>query len=121
MGARMKARRWFELDLRRAVANGEIKRHYQPVVSLARNEVCGVEALMRWHHPERGNVPPSEFVPVTEETGIIIPRRAMVLRQACRHSTQWPTHVAVADILSPVQLTNPTRLVVVVNARAAPP
>ncbi len=119
MDARMKARRSLELDLRSAVANGEIKLHYQPVVNLARNEVCGVEALMRWHHPERGNVPPSEFVPVAEETGLIIPLGEMVLRQACADAAQWPAHVSVSVNLSPVQLINQSLVGVVINALAA--
>src|SRR6185503_14321653 len=73
MDQRMQARRELERDLRSALASGEFELHYQPLVNLERDEVCGFEALLRWNHPARGKIPPLEFIPLAEETGLIIP------------------------------------------------
>jgi len=73
MDRRMQSRRTLERDLRSALANGELELHYQPLVNLARDEVSGFEALLRWHHPEHGKVSPAAFVPLAEETGLIVP------------------------------------------------
>ena len=106
MDARMQARRALELDLRKALGNGEFELHYQPLVNLRRNEISGFEALLRWHHPERGMMPPAEFIPIAEETGLIVPIGEWVLRQACAEAATWPDHVKVAVNLSPVQFKN---------------
>src|ERR1700730_15463854 len=104
MDARMKARRELEMDLRNALANMEFDLHYQPLVNLQTNEISAFEALVRWHHPERGLISPAEFIPVAEETGLIIPLGEWVLRTACRETANWPTDVKVAVNLSPSQL-----------------
>jgi diguanylate cyclase (GGDEF)-like protein len=106
MSARIHARRLLELDLRRALMAGEFSLMYQPQVSLATNELTGMEALMRWTHPQRGPVSPAEFIPIAEETGLIAPFGEWVLQQACAEAARWPAPIKVAVNLSPVQLRN---------------
>ncbi|MBV8564215.1 MAG: EAL domain-containing protein [Methylobacteriaceae bacterium] len=103
MDARMQARRALELDLRRALANDEFELHYQPVMQLKSGRVAGFEALIRWHHPERGMVPPLDFIPLAEEIGLITPLGEWVLRRACREAAGWPSEVRVSVNLSPAQ------------------
>ncbi|MET0728352.1 MAG: EAL domain-containing protein [Acidimicrobiales bacterium] len=76
-------------DLERSVERGEITTHYQPIVRLADGSVVGFEALARWTHPERGRVPPAEFVPIAEDTGVILALGRMVMQQACEQLAQW--------------------------------
>ena len=90
-----------------ALAAGEFALYYQPLVNLAAtSEVTGFEALLRWHHPERGLVPPAEFIPIAEEIGLIVPIGEWVLREACTEAARWPTPIKVAVNLSPVQFRN---------------
>jgi diguanylate cyclase (GGDEF)-like protein/PAS domain S-box-containing protein len=119
MDARLQARRALELDLRKALAQGEFELFYQPLVDLRSNEVSGCEALLRWHHPERGLVEPAEFIPLAEEIGLIVPLGEWVLRQACAEAVQWPNDVKVAVNLSPVQFKNRNLVQAVVRALAA--
>ena len=103
MDAQAQARRQLEIDLRSALLGETLEVHYQPLVDLGSQEVVGFEALLRWPHPTRGSVPPSEFIPLAEETGLITPLGNFVLERACRDASQWPPHVKLAVNLSPMQ------------------
>jgi diguanylate cyclase (GGDEF)-like protein/PAS domain S-box-containing protein len=103
MDARMQARRLIELDLRKAILQDEFELYYQPIVDVKTGKIKSCEALIRWHHPERGMVPPMEFIPIAEETGIIVPLGEWVLRHACAEAVRWPKHVGVSVNLSPAQ------------------
>ena len=116
MDARMKARRQIDLDLRNALANSEFELHYQPLVNLQSKEITAFEALLRWNHPVRGLVAPAEFIPIAEETGIIIPLGEWVLRRACQETINWPSDIKVAVNLSPTQLKSRNLIEVVVDA-----
>jgi diguanylate cyclase (GGDEF)-like protein len=116
MDTRMHARRALEVDLRKALVNGEFELYYQPFVNLERNEISGFEALLRWHHPERGMVSPAEFIPVAEENGLIVPIGEWVLRQACAEAATWPDNIKVAVNLSPAQFKNPNLVQMVFSA-----
>ncbi len=107
MDARLLARRTMELDLRGALAADELELCYQPLVNLEAGRVCGFEALLRWRHPERGMISPAEFIPLAEETGLIVPIGAWALRRACLDASAWPEHVRVAVNVSPVQFRGP--------------
>ena len=103
MDALLQARRTLELDLRKALVNGEFELYYQPLVNLEKQEISGFEALIRWNHPERGQVAPLDFIPLAEETGLIVPIGEWVLRQACAEAVKWPGEVSIAVNLSPAQ------------------
>ena len=113
MDARMKERRTLEMALRAALANGEFELHYQPLVNLDDRRITCCEALLRWGHPERGMIPPADFIPIAEEIGLIIPLGEWVLRKACADAAQWPDDVRVAVNLSPIQVMHQSLLTVV--------
>ena len=107
MDAARRARRALERDLRGAAGRGEIELFFQPLVDARRVVLSGYETLARWRHPERGFVSPSDFVPVAEETGLIVEIGAAVLREACRQAARWPDRLTVAVNLSPSQFAAP--------------
>jgi diguanylate cyclase (GGDEF)-like protein len=119
MDLQMRARHALEVDLRRALAEGEFHLVYQPVVRLDTGETTGMEALLRWTHPERGAIPPVEFIPVAEETRLIMPIGEWVLREACTEAARWPESIRVAVNLSAVQFRNRNLVATVMNALAA--
>jgi diguanylate cyclase (GGDEF)-like protein/PAS domain S-box-containing protein len=81
-----------ERELRHAIEEGEIQVYYQPIVSLSTNKVAGFEALARWHHPQRGFISPAHFIPIAEETAMILPLGLHVLRTACQQLRKWQAH-----------------------------
>jgi diguanylate cyclase (GGDEF)-like protein/PAS domain S-box-containing protein len=118
MDSRMKARRDLEMNLRNALANNEFELYYQPLVNLQNNEITAFEALLRWHHPTRGIISPADFIPIAEETGLIVPVGEWVLRRACEETANWPNEMKVAVNLSPSQLKSRNLVAVVMSALA---
>ena len=99
-----------ESDLRRALDRGEMTLAYQPIINLGTGKVSGFEALVRWTHGRRGDVPPSEFIPLAEETGMIIELGQWVLRTACAQMVTWNQKYKDACILE--RMTEPDRVVI---------
>src|SRR5262249_40648401 len=116
MDARMKARRELDMDLRKALVRDEFELYYQPLVNLQNNEITAFEALLRWNHPQRGLISPADFIPIAEETGLIIPLGEWVLRRACLETAKWPASIKVAVNLSPSQLKSRNLTEVVIDA-----
>jgi diguanylate cyclase (GGDEF)-like protein/PAS domain S-box-containing protein len=104
MGEQVRRRLVLERDLREALENGQLSLHFQPKVGLNQWAVEGFEALLRWKHPEHGNIPPTEFIPVAEESGLILPMGEWALMEACRQAAAWPLPLQVAVNVSPVQV-----------------
>ncbi len=118
MDAQMQTRRLLELDLRQALAARQLALFYQPLIDLHRGRSAGFEALIRWRHPQRGLVPPSDFIPLAEEIGLIKDIGAWVLQQACMDAASWPDGLKVAVNLSPVQFKSPDLVDLVAQAFA---
>jgi predicted signal transduction protein with EAL and GGDEF domain len=118
MDAKMHERRTLEIDLRKAIAVGEFELFYQPLINLETDTFSGFEALLRWHHPTRGMISPCSFIPLAEDTGLIIPLGEWVLRQACCEAAKWPDKIKVAVNLSPVQFRNKNLVSMVASAIA---
>jgi diguanylate cyclase (GGDEF)-like protein len=116
VGAR--TRKQIEDDLRTALANGELHLVYQPVVAVLSGQIVGCEALLRWRHPQLGNISPADFIPVAEECGLIEALGEWVLRTAVADATSLPGNIRVAINVSPVQFGNPGFAAVVANALA---
>ena len=91
MNTRAQERLELETDMRQAIANGEFVVYYQPIIDMQSGRVAGVEALVRWQHPARGMISPAKFIPIAEETGLIVPLGRSVLRQACLKARHWQT------------------------------
>jgi diguanylate cyclase (GGDEF)-like protein/PAS domain S-box-containing protein len=119
MDAQMQERHALEVDLRKAIGQGEFEVYYQPIVEVARRQICGFEALVRWNHPSRGVVSPGVFIPIAEDIGLIGALGDWVLRQACRDAAAWPDNISVAVNLSAVQFRNPALPLSIVSALAA--
>jgi diguanylate cyclase (GGDEF)-like protein len=115
----MHARRNLERDMRAAIAGHQFELHYQPFVSSATGKISGFEALLRWHHPQHGLVMPNEFIPLAEETGLIVPLGEWVLRTACAEAAKWPAHVRIGINLSPAQFRSKELVPVVIGALAS--
>ncbi|MES1148538.1 MAG: EAL domain-containing protein, partial [Bradyrhizobium guangdongense] len=92
-----------EAELRIALARGEFELHYQPILDAASRTVCAAEALVRWRHPKRGLIPPTRFIPVAEQTGLILPLGEWIISQACRDAASWPSHLKLAVNVSAIQ------------------
>ena len=106
LDAAARKRRQLELDLREALLGGQFRLNFQPVYDLKKDRIGGFEALLRWDHPTRGEVGPTEFIPVAEETGLIVAIGEWVLHEACRQAVSWPEHIRVAVNVSPLQFRN---------------
>ena len=119
MDLQMQTRRVMEQDLRKALPSGEFELHYQPVVNLASNEISGLEALIRWNHPIKGQISPATFIPLAEEIGFIVPLGEWVIRQACATAALWPEHLHIAVNISAIQFRSPGLMQVIVGALAA--
>ena len=116
MDARLHERHTLARDLRHAVARGELKLFLQPLVDVASEVKTGYEALLRWQHPLRGLVPPDVFIPIAEETGLIVSIGEWVIRTAFAEAARWPGEEVIAINLSPVQFSSANLLPVIVNA-----
>ena len=102
MDQQLREKRALQQDLRNAIVRGEIELHYQPQAHIG-GEITGFEALVRWHHPRHGLVSPATFIPLAEESGIIVDLGEWILRTACREAASWPRPLDIAINLSPVQ------------------
>jgi diguanylate cyclase (GGDEF)-like protein/PAS domain S-box-containing protein len=107
MGVEVRDRRLLEHDLRHAIARGELDVHYQPQSDTATGRVFAFEALVRWRHPERGYVSPTVFIPIAEETGIILQIGEWILSRVCHEAATWANHLSVAINISAVQIHSP--------------
>ncbi len=119
MNERMQTRSKLERDLQSALTNGEFELFYQPIVNLKDNKIKTFEALLRWRHPERGLVSPTEFISIAEETGLIVPLGEWVLRTACAEAAKWPDDINIAVNVSAIQLTSKSLINVVIGAIAS--
>ncbi len=118
MEAEARERRELEEDMRKAISRNEFELHYQTIVHAGRREICGDEALVRWRHPERGLIPPDQFIGLAEESGLIVPLGEWILRKACADAAKWPSHLKLAVNLSPTQFKQGDLLAVLKSALA---
>jgi diguanylate cyclase len=107
MGMEVRERRFLENDLRYAIARQELSLVYQPQYCIGSDEPFGFEALLRWRHPTKGEIPPSVFIPLAEESGLILQIGEWVLRAACQEAASWPKRLRIAVNISAVQLRGP--------------
>lgn len=119
MDKAMRDRRQLERDLALALERGQLQMYYQPILNLKRQVICGFEALLRWHHPTEGMISPARFVPVAEETGLIVPIGEWALREAIGEAAHWPAGIRVAVNVSSVQFQRGNVVAIVMNALGA--
>lgn len=119
MDRRMQERRKMEIDLREALREGQFDLLYQPLVDARTNTISGFEALLRWHHPQRGLTNPADFIPLAEEIGLIVPLGEWVVREACAQAVKWPDHIQVAVNVSAAQFRSGKLVPMVINALSA--
>lgn len=118
LAEQIRRRTELELELQSALKRDEFTLVYQPIVNLGTSTVTSFEALLRWHHPQRGLISPAEFIPIAEETGLIVPIGEWVLREACRTAKSWPAEIKIAINLSSVQFRHGNIVATVMNALA---
>ncbi|WP_439409446.1 EAL domain-containing protein [Bradyrhizobium sp. DASA03076] len=116
MDARAQARRLLDMDMRAALQRDEFQPYYQPIRDVVSDRVVAFEALLRWNHPERGLISPINFIPLAEETGLIVQLGELVLHRACADAATWPDDIGVAVNLSPVQFKSPNLIASVTEA-----
>ena len=116
MAEEMTERHEIEIDLRKACTDGTLELYYQPIIDLKTQEIVSREALMRWRHPTRGMVPPSVFIPIAEQSGLIASMGDWAIRQACRDAAGWEPGISVSVNVSPLQFREPRRIVETVKA-----
>jgi diguanylate cyclase (GGDEF)-like protein/PAS domain S-box-containing protein len=119
MDARAQDRRALELDMRAALVRGEFELYYQPILEVDGGHIVAFEALARWNHPMRGTIQPDDFIPLAEQTGLIVPLGEWVLRTACLEAGRWSQEVGVAVNLSAVQFKGRSLVATVVSALSA--
>ena len=107
MDETIRERRNLARELRQAIIDEDLVVHYQPQARASDSQICGFEALVRWNHPTRGMIPPLDFIPLAEETGLIIPLGEWVLRKSCQEAAGWDRPLSIAVNLSPLQLNQP--------------
>ena len=116
MDKAMRDRRQLERDLALALERGQFELHFQPILNLKRQVICGFEALLRWNHPTEGMISPARFIPVAEETGLIVPIGEWALREAINEASKWPVGVRVAINVSSVQFQRGNVVAAIMNA-----
>lgn len=116
MQRELEDRRQLEADLRQALEDGMLELHYQPIVDSRSGNIASYEALMRWHHSDRGPISPEKFIGLAEETGLIVPLGEWVIREALDEAANWPDDINIAINLSPIQLRSERLLPTIVNA-----
>ena len=116
MDLEARKRHQMEIDMREAVREKQFHLNYQPLFSLEKNRVIGFEALIRWQHPRQGLISPAEFIPLAEDTGMIVPISEWVMNEACQRARHWPEDVRIAVNLSPILFKNPGLPLMVMQA-----
>ena len=114
----VETKRELEVDLSEALANGQLSLSYQPLVNAKSNCVTGVEALVRWYHPKRGQISPALFIPIAEEANLIDKLGEWILRKACDDAANWPSEIRVAVNVSPIQFANEALPQIILSALA---